>query len=1118
MIKLLSSALLISLTPILFSQNCAINANASQLEVTCGQSAVLSAFGSSNGSLVLDENFNSGGFGSGWGSTPGATNFTNPCSPGGVNGTPHAWMDNNTSVPRTLTSASYNLLAATAGVTICFDLLFATQGNASPCEGPDEPDEGVYLQYSINGGATWIDITYFDPNGGNDPQLTNWNNWCFALPAAALTANTLIRWHQIADSGADYDHWGIDNVQIFQNDINAEIVWLHDGYSYGVGMPGGDNPTPVTPTTTTTYTAQITTGTGDICTATVTVLVIDPIYDVTIAANPTSICPGDCATITGVAQIILDPGGIETYENNEFELVVSGSSSVNVNVQGINTNSIYSGLIQNVTINGFSFTGTSVCAATPISFSPFIPGTCPCGTTTVNFGQTCTLNASSFTVTLSSPGGCTIILAPSGVANGNYTNVVFVPVGGTAFNGSFPNAGPWNPQQPFSNFNGCDPNGVWELSFDAPGLGLGLGTLFGWSITFDDPPIYAPVDVSWSPTLGLSNPSSLNTDACPMVSTDYVLTLSNGTPGCAVYNETVSITVIPCNGCLPPVQNIIPLSTCAPGTVNLFNAIAAGSAPAVLSYHASQVNAQNAILPINQIVGISGSYWIRAEDPIDPLCFAVFQVVVTINPLDNAGFSLANFCLNSANAASGIATPGGTFSFSPNLADGSTINASTGSISNGVFGTTYTVQYATSGACPSTSTQTVAVTNLAYNAVVLDENCGAGDGEINLTPVGGSPTFTYSIDGGTTTQAGASFIGLSSGNYTIEITANNGCLATGFETIAALGGATINNVVAGNESCLGICDGSVTLTVSGGSTPYTFDFNGTASASNSISNLCSGTYNYTVVDGNGCANSGSATINTGTSITGVVSNLIDDGCSEICDGEVQITSATAVAYLLNGTPNVSGNFTNLCEGNYTATFVDLNGCSGDVSFNVGTALPVIANFNFSPTSISIFNNEVNFFNASSNADQYLWVINGENGLYDSYTSENISYNFPADTGSYEVCLTAENDGGCFDSYCVIITVLDELLVLVPNTFTPDGDEFNQTFLAYLTGVDFTDFSFYIFNRWGEMIWESHDVSVGWDGTYDGKPVQDGAYTWQIKVGDLKTDLRKSFEGHVNVLK
>jgi len=221
---------------------CEVTTSASLTTIRCGQSVSLTAFGQSNGTVVFTENFNNGNYGAGWASTPGSTTFSNPCSPNGVDGTVHAWMGSNTPSPRTLTSSSLNLSTATAGVTICFDLLFASQGDVAPCEGPDEPDEGVYLQFSTNGGATWTDLNYFDPNGGNDPQLTNWNNWCFQLPPGAITANTIIRWHQIADSGQDYDHWGIDNVQIYQNDVSSQLVWLHDNYSYGIGNPGGVNP------------------------------------------------------------------------------------------------------------------------------------------------------------------------------------------------------------------------------------------------------------------------------------------------------------------------------------------------------------------------------------------------------------------------------------------------------------------------------------------------------------------------------------------------------------------------------------------------------------------------------------------------------------------------------------------------------------------------------------------------------------------------------------------------------------------------------------------------------------------------------------------------------------
>src|SRR5690554_925565 len=163
---------------------CEINVQAFPEEVYCGQPVNLVVFGSGVTEVVLEENFNSSGFGSGWSSTPNAVDFSNPCSSGGVDGTPHAWMGNNTSVPRDIVSNAYDISGATAGVTICFDLLFATQAQSSPCEGPDESDEGVYLQYSTDGGGNWVTIHYFDPNGGHDPTLTNWNNWCFELPVA----------------------------------------------------------------------------------------------------------------------------------------------------------------------------------------------------------------------------------------------------------------------------------------------------------------------------------------------------------------------------------------------------------------------------------------------------------------------------------------------------------------------------------------------------------------------------------------------------------------------------------------------------------------------------------------------------------------------------------------------------------------------------------------------------------------------------------------------------------------------------------------------------------------------------------------------------------------------
>lgn len=97
-------------------------------------------------------------------------------------------------------------------------------------------------------------------------------------------------------------------------------------------------------------------------------------------------------------------------------------------------------------------------------------------------------------------------------------------------------------------------------------------------------------------------------------------------------------------------------------------------------------------------------------------------------------------------------------------------------------------------------------------------------------------------------------------------------------------------------------------------------------------------------------------------------------------------------------------------------------------------------------------------------------------------------------------------------------VYPEVLLYAPNTFTPDDDELNQNWRVYMEGIDLYDFELLIFNRWGEVIWESHDISVPWDGTYNGKPVEEGTYTWVIRAKDLLNDAKYTYNGHVNVIR
>jgi gliding motility-associated-like protein len=92
---------------------------------------------------------------------------------------------------------------------------------------------------------------------------------------------------------------------------------------------------------------------------------------------------------------------------------------------------------------------------------------------------------------------------------------------------------------------------------------------------------------------------------------------------------------------------------------------------------------------------------------------------------------------------------------------------------------------------------------------------------------------------------------------------------------------------------------------------------------------------------------------------------------------------------------------------------------------------------------------------------------------------------------------------------------------VPNTFTPDGDQHNQSFKpVFFSGYDPYEFAMYIFDRWGELVYETRNVKFGWDGSTgrSGKKAPDGVYTWKIVFKTLNNDEKIMEMGHVTLLR
>lgn len=178
----------------------------------------------------------------------------------------------------------------------------------------------------------------------------------------------------------------------------------------------------------------------------------------------------------------------------------------------------------------------------------------------------------------------------------------------------------------------------------------------------------------------------------------------------------------------------------------------------------------------------------------------------------------------------------------------------------------------------------------------------------------------------------------------------------------------------------------------------------------------------------------------------------------------------------------------------------------------------LASFTPTPAIVSNLNAYSIMNNTSIGAVSYTWDFG------DDQTSILTSpgHYFPdSDSGTYLITLVATSAFGCTDIAIATVKVNEELIFYVPNTFTPDKDSFNETFQPIFTsGFDPFDYRLLIFNRWGEVIFESHNTEIGWRGLYgvDGEQVQDDTYTWKIEFTVKSTNQRKMVVGHVNVLR
>ncbi len=159
----------------------------------------------------------------------------------------------------------------------------------------------------------------------------------------------------------------------------------------------------------------------------------------------------------------------------------------------------------------------------------------------------------------------------------------------------------------------------------------------------------------------------------------------------------------------------------------------------------------------------------------------------------------------------------------------------------------------------------------------------------------------------------------------------------------------------------------------------------------------------------------------------------------------------------------------------------------------------------------LFNNlPVQFENLTQNGVTYFWDFGNTQTSTDVHPQ--IVYQEP---GAYTIHLTAWDQKGCVDSTYRWTVIIEEHYIYVPNTFTPDNGRSNNVFKA--STVNVSNLNIVIYNRWGELVFESDDVLFEWDGSYKGEVVPDGTYSYKIKYL-ARSGWEETITGHVNVLR
>lgn len=531
---------------------------------------------------------------------------------------------------------------------------------------------------------------------------------------------------------------------------------------------------------------------------------------------------------------------------------------------------------------------------------------------------------------------------------------------------------------------------------------------------------------TWSPSTYISDPNSFVTEVFPFDTTVYTITVGNQ---CDTVSESIEVQVVPLLSLNSSSEDIL----CNGESNGQIEVIPIGGSQSGLTYSwAPNVSTTNIAdsLP-------AGSYSVVVQDAagcVDTLTASVDEPPSLVAQVDS--IQMIN-CFGQSNGQVIVSATGGTGDYSYSL-DGSTyfLNSTFFNLPAG----TYTVFVQDENGCIDDTQQAVVTEPTAPIGLqlisVVNANCNTPLGEILVQASGGTPGYTFTIDGN---PAGSPlFQGLLPGNYFIEVVDTNGCNTALNVPVVEFSDPRLDLLSQDNPACYGDSTGSVLVAVNDGLPPYDIDGGGgllpdttlAAPDTFAFSGLPAGSYTVTLTDANNCQFTLTFVLGNPDSLFANVSLIQIPLCSYTADGVALMQGqggTEPLLYALNGGPLGTVNvFTDLAANTpYTLTLVDSLGCQVDQTVSIQGPPPL----QMFPTVDTVScpggaDGSVTIQAQGGNPDYEYSIDDQPFGNPLPFGDDSVFINLLA--GSYEILV--QDDNGCRDSIDVRIPEPDPLSV------------------------------------------------------------------------------------------